>query len=529
MSIVLIVAFAFLLTSHLTAAQELSSKNESVSFPLRSAVATQQLQAMSDSSETCSLPEAHTAIEEAFHQVLQENVLDKLTCNDTDSASLGIFQFCPAANCSQISSASPIYRFPGYYWITAKNGSAIRVYCSFEFEHFAYASAEIDNMADNTCPTTERREYVQEKTKAGFRPQLSQMSPSLLTCTAQITGLVAHCPANNCSQLFDLIHEGFLRLSNYYWLRSPDGNVTEVYCNRSTRQPEYSSCQQVFQFETMSSGMYTLRTSDGDYSSEAYCNETGLNEYRSCSDANVFGLPSGTYTIWSSGSPVTVYCDMDKEECGGGGWTRVASYNYSDPSISCPNTWTQITDPFRGCAVAGGVTTNNCASTSFSALVEFNQVCGEVIAIQYGSPDGFYPRENIDNNYVEGVSITHGSPRQHIWTFAAYPGDDYTETRSICPCSQPSLNVPPPLSFVGSNYFCDTAAETRQSGWHLNDPLWDGEGCSSTSTCCSFNNPPWFTATLPQHTTDDIEVRICDNDSNQHDDTAIVLLNLYIK
>ena len=57
-------------------------------------------------------------------------------------------------------------------------------------------------------------EYIQKK----IQSQLSQISSSLLTCTSQITGLVAHCPANSCSQVFDLIHEGFLHLSNYYIL-----------------------------------------------------------------------------------------------------------------------------------------------------------------------------------------------------------------------------------------------------------------------------------------------------------------------
>ena len=535
MSIVLVVAFAFLLTSRLTAAQELSSKNESVSFPLRSAVATQQLQAVSDSSETCSLPEAHTAIEEVFHQVLQENVVDKLTCNDTDSASLGIFQYCPAANCSQISSTSPIYRFPGYYWITAKNGSAIRVYCSFEFEHFAYASAEIDNMAGNTCPTTERREYVQEKTKAGFRPQLSQMSPSLLTCTAQITGLVAHCPANSCSQLFDLINEGFLRLSKYYWLRSPDGSVTEVYCNRSTRQAEYSSCQQVFQFETMSSGTYILRISDGVYS-EVYCNnETGQTEYKSCGDANLLGLPSGTYTIRpSGGSPVTVYCDMDNEECGGGVWMRMASYNYSDPNTVCPGDWNLITSPVRSCGRSSP--SASCASAVFPTnSIEFRSVCGRVITIQFGTPNAFYPyhyqnQRSIDDYYVDGVSITYGNPRQHVWTFAAYPSDDNTRLINLCPCSQPSLNVPSPPPFVGNNYFCDTAAPTCCSViYYPDNPLWDGQGCGGPSTCCSLNNPPWFSTALPETTSDDIEVRICDNQRSSIDDTPITNLDLYIQ
>ena len=26
----------------------------------------------------------------------------------------------------------------------------------------------------------------------------------------------------------------------------------------------------------------------------------------------------------------------------------------------------------------------------------------------------------------------------------------------------------------------------------MDDPLWDGEGCGGSSTCCSFNTPPYF-------------------------------------
>ena len=33
-------------------------------------------------------------------------------------------------------------------------------------------------------------------------------------------------------------------------------------------------------------------------------------------------------------------------------------------------------------------------------------------------------------------------------------------------------------------------------------------GCSGGSSCCQFNNPPWFCKTLPQ-STDDLEIRIC--------------------
>ena len=161
---------------------------------------------------------------------------------------------------------------------------------------------------------------------------------------------------------------------------------------------------------------------------------------------------------------MTVYCDMDRVERGGGVWMRVASYNYSDPSTSCPGDWNLITSPIRSC---GRISPRaSCASAVFSTNnIEFSSVCGRVIAIQYGSPDAFYPyhsqsQRGIDDYYVDGVSITYGNPRQHVWTFAAYPSDDRTYPTALCPCSQPSRNIRSPPHFVGNNYFCDTAAPT---------------------------------------------------------------------
>ena len=523
MSRALIAALAILSASCLTAAQEQSS-NESIAFPLRPALATQQLQEVSEDSETCSLPEAQSRLERVVEQFLREEVVDGLTC---DNYMLGTLELCPAANCSQIFSTSQIFRFPGYYWIIADNGSTIQVYCDFESEQFPYATAEIGIIEDNSCPTMEQRESVQES----IQPQLSQISSTLLTCTTQITGLVAHCPANSCSQVFDLIHEGFLRLSNYYWLQAPDGDVTEVYCNSSTMQPEYSSCQQLFMFETVPSGIYTIRTPDGTHL-DVFCNnETGQSGYDSCAHANSFGLPSGNYTIRpSGGSPVTVYCDMDNEECGGGVWTRVASYDYSDPNTTCPGDWNLITSPVRACG--RNSPSASCSSASFSTSgVQFSSVCGRVIAIQYGEPDAFYQQsENIDGYYVDGVSITYGNPRQHVWTFAGYPSDHYTGTNNLCSCSQPSLSIPFVPSFVGNNYFCDTGAPTCCGAFYYpDDPLWDGQGCGGPSTCCSFNNPPWFSTALPETTSDNIEVRICDQESTAVDNTPIILLDLYIQ
>ena len=141
---------------------------------------------------------------------------------------------------------------------------------------------------------------------------------------------------------------------------------------------------------------------------------------------------------------------------------------------------------------------------------------------------------SVDTYYVDGVSVTRGSPRQHIWTFAN--GLDELSTLypyATCPCVTGSTNRNRIPSFVGQNYFCESGI-TLYSGSNHNfhpdgDPLWDGEECGPTSSCCTFNSPPWFNVRLPSPTTDDIEVRICGRASIQNSDTLIQLVELYVK
>ena len=64
------------------------------------------------------------------------------------------------------------------------------------------------------------------------------------------------------------------------------------------------------------------------------------------------------------------------------------------------------------------------------------------------------------------------------------------------------------------------------------DPLWDGQGCGSSS-CCELSyppgvTPPWFCKQLPQTTTDDIEVRLCGDEGTADEDTPVELIELYI-
>ena len=127
----------------------------------------------------------------------------------------------------------------------------------------------------------------------------------------------------------------------------------------------------------------------------------------------------------------------------------------------------------------------------------YSRVCGRIIAYQFGGPDAsIIGSHNLEGYYVEGVSLTHGAAgsRQHIWTFTAarYEG---TSSSATCPCT--SADEPWPYEvpeFVGDDYFCESGnpGPGVSSTVYVDDPLWDGEGCGPTSTCCEFNNPPWF-------------------------------------
>ena len=252
---------------------------------------------------------------------------------------------------------------------------------------------------------------------------------------------------------------------------------------------------------------------------------------------------SGYYWIQPSiGSPpVQVYCDFNRQ-CGCGGssaWTRVAFLNMSDPNEVCPSNWTTYTSPVRACGTgeSAGIS-NQCDSVVYPNTMgqTYSRVCGRVIAYQHRNTLAFTTlvtqNRTLEQHYLDGVSITHGSAgsRQHVWSFASALGDNFA-TRNpqySCSCSS-SNNWPYSTSFVGNDYFCDTgnhAAENPNDPFP-DDPLWDGAGCGPSSTCCTFNNPPWFCKTLTQPTTDDLEVRICDEYAFR--DTPIQLMEIYVQ
>ena len=240
---------------------------------------------------------------------------------------------------------------------------------------------------------------------------------------------------------------------------------------------------------------------------------------------------SGYYWVRASnGSAVRVYCDMTRS-CGGvtGGWMRVADLDMTNSSHQCPRGLQQRTDAGRRTCIP--VMSRDCSSVNFSAAEGYSRVCGKIIGYQVGAPDTFGSHLNSSvDSYIDGVSLTHGQPRQHIWSFAAGLDEVGSEPYFNCPCTNSGTAVPPP--FVGNDsYFCDTGSKQRyQRGVFYNeDPLWDGAGCGPLNTCCSFNNPPWFHKLLPQPTTDDIEMRVCKNDNPSNEDIAIETIELLVQ
>ena len=83
-------------------------------------------------------------------------------------------------------------------------------------------------------------------------------------------------------------------------------------------------------------------------------------------------------------------------------------------------------------------------------------MCGRIIGYQVGSTDAFNSGSHftIDQAYIDGVSVTYGTPRKHIWTFASGISETNVRPETSCPCA--FAGPPQPPSFVRNNYFCES-------------------------------------------------------------------------
>ena len=253
---------------------------------------------------------------------------------------------------------------------------------------------------------------------------------------------------------------------------------------------------------------------------------TSCRELYQCNPA----LPTGYYNIATPQGVERVHCEMNTSNCGNitGGWMRAAYIDMTDPGSSCPENLT-VTYQSSKRICRSSHTSAGCTTVTFPAhKVPYTNVCGRAHGYQLHAPDAFSHfyswGQTIEGYYVDGISVTHGSPRNHIWTFAAGESKDYNFPCCNCPCAPNPGRAAPP--FVGENFFCESGnTGLLELQWYLDDPLWDSQGCAGNSTCCD-RGGPWFTTTLIQESTDDIEVRWCSFSS--YSDTGVDQLEIYI-
>ncbi len=231
-----------------------------------------------------------------------------------------------------------------------------------------------------------------------------------------------------------------------------------------------------------------------------------------------------------------------------GSWKQIVFLNMSDSSHSCPDSWSTFNLPIRGCgrkytSASSEDAGASCNSAFYSSNgTYFSQICGRINGYQFGNPNAFNSSINgsigLESWYIDGLSLTHGAPgtRQHVWSFvnAWYDVDVMpSHEKYACPCMYSNISQWPHSvpSFVGTNYFCDAGNRHEIfTAFLTQDLLWDGAGCGGNgTTCCDYNEPPWFFRRLDVATSDDLEVRICADQYTTNENTIITHMELYVK
>ena len=189
---------------------------------------------------------------------------------------------------------------------------------------------------------------------------------------------------------------------------------------------------------------------------------------------------SGYYWIQGTSGVVKVYCEIGTNNTFGesGGWMRIANVDMRNHQSQCsPGLVYNVTEERRLCHKPN--LAPECSSTTFSTYgVTHEKICGKVIGYQYFQPNGFGPSRNspeISQTYVDGISITHGSPQQHVWTLAAA----CSETESILavyvfPLYTRFMDLSPALLLMTTTV--KLAAEQHLNLitlYYFDDPLWD--------------------------------------------------------
>ena len=210
------------------------------------------------------------------------------------------------------------------------------------------------------------------------------------------------------------------------------------------------------------------------------------------------------------------------------GARHVYSLDMTIPSENCPSTLKFHQDGnLRTC----GKKTNgpSCDSVNINTNGQsYSKVLGRVTAYQFASTDAFanHPQD-IDKAYVDGISITYdSSPRKHVWTYASaiHLFAANNNHQNSCPSTGSGDG---PWNFVGDNYFCSSGNPGPDWAYVLyTTQVW-----SNIQGKCSFCGKKGlsFCAELESSTTQNLELRICTDQSLSDEDIRIESVDLYIE
>ena len=85
-------------------------------------------------------------------------------------------------------------------------------------------------------------------------------------------------------------------------------------------------------------------------------------------------------------------------------------------------------------------------------------------------------------------------------------------------------------TFVGQHYYCESGntGSYINSQYHTEDPLWDGAGCLPRNNCCTNPDQPWFFRQLAMKRQDNIESRLCTDQSFDNEAIFAEKIQLYV-
>ena len=254
-----------------------------------------------------------------------------------------------------------------------------------------------------------------------------------------------------------------------------------------------------------------------------------LQIFDSCEAVSNFSiqLPSGMYNIRAGNSSIIEYCsNIIAFTCHGvpGRWKRIAYLSNNTSPVVCPMGFEFNTDPNVPALCKRSPTGAICSSITYSTNGNsYSQVCGTIHGSYFGDPDGFDSYSTIrsksantplNGNYVDGISLTHGSMNEHhIWTLSAIINfaTNPTDICSICANNKPS--------YVGMDYSCDVVG-TEKCGISCSPrQIWGSGQCIGNST---------FYKNLMQPTYDDIEMRVCTDQAEDDEDIYLSFVELYV-